>query len=184
MATFSSCAPAVTVEISATLPGKDINGEFVVFKKLMFSVLFAFFGPLAAAAELQIEFGQQKWVFDQDQLLSIAPATLTVQSPWDDMPSTFTGVYLQDLLTHLTAEADTLTATALNDYQVTIEIPEAVNAGAFIAILRDGKPMPIRNKGPFWIIFDWNEASSETKVSLLSSWSIWQLKSLQLQPQQ
>lgn len=132
---------------------------------------------LLQANELTVIDGDRQWQFSAEELLNIAPAALTTITPWDDEASTFEGIYLSELITTLDIDTDQLTAVALNNYRINLDLAGAIEAGAFIAAQRDGKAMPVRQKGPFWIIFPWSDGA-ELSDPQLASWAIWQLKTL------
>ncbi len=81
---------------------------------------------------------------------------------------------MSDLIAHLSIKKGILVAKALDGYAIDIPLIDAVAARAFIVVTRNGQPMPIRKKGPYWIIFPWSDGVDTTN-KLLSSWSIWQL---------
>ena len=152
------------------------------FKKILL-LLCGILPFVVMASELNIYYQDQHWKLTRDALLAIKPSSMTTQSPWDDSPSEFQGVYLKDLLEHLDIGANNLTAKALNDYEEKFRVSDAVSKKAFIAVLRDGKPMPIRNKGPYWIIFPWQELETDSEVNTnrtFNTWSVWQLSSISL----
>jgi hypothetical protein len=63
---------------------------------------------------------------------------------------------------------------ALNDYAATIPLPAALDAEAFLATRQDGNPMPVRSRGPFWIIFPWSRRP-DLDTARVRQWSVWQL---------
>ena len=119
--------------------------------------------------------------FDRAALESLPATTFTTTTPWTDGVHTFEGVLLRDLLDAVGASGSTITATALNEYAVEIPIFDASTDGALIAYRRDGAPMPVRDKGPLWIVFPFDSAP-RYHSEIVHSRSIWQLVSLDVAP--
>lgn len=81
------------------------------------------------------------------------------------------------------ASGDTIRAVALNDYAVSIPTADAVEGGPIVAYARNGEEMSIRDKGPLWIIYPFDD--NETyKTEEYYSRSIWQLDRIELVPQE
>ena len=72
-----------------------------------------------------------------------------------------------------------MTAYALNDYQTGIPIEDARHFGAFLAPRRDGQYMPIRNKGPLFIVCPWG-SDLEPKNQRYDTRSAWQVNRLSI----
>ncbi|WP_037493124.1 molybdopterin-dependent oxidoreductase [Sneathiella glossodoripedis] len=103
--------------------------------------------------------------------------TIVTSTPWTDGNIRFEGVLIRDLLDTLQATGSQLKAFAINDYSVTIPIDDLRRYDVIIAFMRDGKLMSIRDKGPLWIIYPWNQ-NPELKTEVHHSRSIWQLNRL------
>lgn len=150
-----------------------------MFIRLM-SILLLSVVVSVSAATLTVIVGDQTFNLEREDLFAVKPTSLVTQTPWDTEPSSFDGIYLADLLEHLQIKTDFILATALNNYEVTIPIVEAIEQGAFLAMYRDGRPMPVRARGPFWIIFPWDSLELEPmQARMANSWAIWQLRSIE-----
>lgn len=114
------------------------------------------------------------WIFDADDLRSLPAVSFQTETIWTEGSQTFEGVSLQALLEHVGAEEGELLATAANDYSVTIPTSDAVTGGPIIAYLRNGENMPLRDKGPLWVIYPFQD-NCEYKSEEYYSRSIWQL---------
>ncbi|MCT4610252.1 MAG: molybdopterin-dependent oxidoreductase [Pelagimonas sp.] len=112
-------------------------------------------------------------------LQALPETTFETTTIWTDGSSAFTGVSLADLLDHVQVEADVILATALNEYQVTLPGSDAVDDGPIVAYLRDGAPMSVRDKGPLWIIYPFDD-NPEYQSEDYFSRSIWQLSQLEV----
>ncbi len=144
---------------------------------LMIAALFSVWGH---GYELTIKTANNEYKLSQDELKELTGSSLTTVTPWTDQPNVYSGISLADLLAHYQISATTAKARALNDYQVEINLHQALSAGAFIVSHVDGEPMKVRNKGPFWIIFPWSRQPDliERKYQ---DWSIWQMIEISFQ---
>ena len=118
--------------------------------------------------------------FDRSQLEALAPAVLETSTPWTDGVQRFEGFPVTALLDLVGAKGETIRATAVNDYAVTMPVEELVASNAFVALRQNGEPMKVRDRGPLWIIFPYDSDARLTGDDFLN-WSIWQLKSIEIQ---
>lgn len=118
--------------------------------------------------------------FDRAQLEALAPAVLETSTPWTEGKQRFDGFPISALFDLVGVKGDTVRAVAINDYAVTMPVDELLSANAFIAIRQNGEAMKIRDRGPLWIIFPYDEDPRLTGDDFLN-WSIWQLKTLEIQ---
>ena len=118
--------------------------------------------------------------FDRAQLEALDPSVIETSTPWTEGVQKFEGFPVKALLDAVGATGDSVRATAINDYAVTMPMDTLVEAGGFVAIRQNGEPMKIRDRGPLWIIFPYDTDARLTGDDFLN-WSIWQLKSLEIQ---
>jgi hypothetical protein len=109
------------------------------------------------------------------QLEAIGRVELVTRTPWTVGLQRFSGLPLDRLLEAVGAQGQSLRAVALNDYAVTMPVAEAVDAGAFLATHQDGAPMPVRLRGPVWIIFPWSQRA-DLDTATNRQRSIWQVR--------
>lgn len=118
--------------------------------------------------------------FDLAMLKSLGAETITTTSIWTDGDHAFTGVPLAEMIRYLHAEKAKLSLHALNDYAV--EIPPAADdpvqaesdKAPILAYEMDGAPMPVRDKGPVWVIYPYDE-SPIYRTDTVYTRSVWQL---------
>lgn len=121
-------------------------------------------------------------VFDLPALQKLAQRTIATATPWYSGASEFTGPLLRDVLTAAGAVTDSsgmLRCTALNDYRVDIPLDDARRYDVVVAHLRNGKPMSVREKGPLFVIYPFDE-HSQLRTSTYYNRCIWQLKAIDL----
>ena len=103
--------------------------------------------------------------------------SFTTSTIWTDEAAVFSGVPLKSLLETVGAEGDAVEMIALNDYKVTMSVAELEDTAPLVATRMDGKPMSVRDKGPYWLVFPYDE-DPKYQTETIYSLSIWQLNRL------
>ena len=104
---------------------------------------------------------------------------LVTQTPWTHGTQRFGGLLLRRLLDAVGAHGGTLRAVALNDYAVTMPIAATILDGGFLATRQNGAPLPVRERGPFWIVFPWSQRP-ELDTAQHRQRAIWQLRRIEV----
>ena len=117
--------------------------------------------------------------FTREELEQLGTVDLTTTTPFTEGEIRFTGVPLETVLQAVGARGDSVRATALNDYKVDIPRSDAKEFGVLLATRVDGRPLPIRDKGPIWVVYPWSQ-HPELKSPVYGSRSIWQVRSLEV----
>ncbi len=117
--------------------------------------------------------------FDMKMLEALPQQTFTTRTPWYDKPVKFTGPLLADVLAAVKASGSTVSAVAINDYKISIPVGDTKHK-LIVARLLDDKPMPVREKGPLFVVYPF-DSSAELRSSTYYERSIWQLKALEVQ---
>lgn len=117
--------------------------------------------------------------FDMAMLERLPQTSFTTRTPWYAGPRKFTGPLLRDVLGAASASGAMLRARALNDYHVDIPFADAQRHDVIVARLLDDKPMPVRDKGPLFIIYPF-DARPELRNAVYFSRSAWQLRSIEV----
>ncbi|MGR3813241.1 MAG: molybdopterin-dependent oxidoreductase [Cognatishimia activa] len=112
--------------------------------------------------------------FDLEMLQALPSHSFVTSTIWTDGAQSFEGVELSVIADLVGFEGDTLSASAVNDYTIEIPIADAAPGRAMIAYMRNGNPMPLRDKGPLWIVYPF-DSSSDFQSETIYSRSIWQL---------
>lgn len=118
--------------------------------------------------------------FTLQDLKVLGATEIETSTLWTDGVHQFTGVLLSDLLQHLDAEGNTIQATAINDYSITIPASDAVDGGPIVAYLMNGETMSRRDKGPLWVVYPF-DSDAKFRTETIYSRSIWQLNKIQIQ---
>lgn len=117
-------------------------------------------------------------VFSLEDLQALPLTTIRTSTSWTEGEQVFDGVALTDLLAQAGVSGTTIRALALNDYEIEFPLAAALENNAMIAYRRNGEAMSVREKGPYWIVFPYDDIDGD-QVSV-RAWSVWQLVSLTL----
>jgi hypothetical protein len=117
--------------------------------------------------------------FDATMLASLAEHTTTTTAPWYDGRHQFSGALGSAFLDAVGASGSMLRVTALNDYVTEIPVSDFRDYNVILATAFDGKTLSIRDKGPIFIIYPFDdkpELNNETYYGR----SAWQVKSIEV----
>ncbi len=117
--------------------------------------------------------------FSVHMLESLPHSEIVTTTPWHDGKVTFTGVLLSDVMRLVGAEGETATVTALNDFRADIPLTDIRENAPVLAYKLNGDYMSIRDKGPLFIIYPFDE-HPELKSELFYSRSVWQVRSIEI----
>lgn len=142
-------------------------------------------GPVTAASHdpviLTVEGLDGDTEFSLAELEALGAETLSTTTIWSDGVQEFEGVSLLTLLKHLGVTDGTLVAKAINDYQIEVPVSDAVEDGPILAFRRNGAPMPVRDKGPLWLVYPYDQ-NPDYRSEVIYSRSIWQLERIEIRP--
>ena len=137
--------------------------------------------PAALAQHaLTVAEGGDVRIYELEDLQELDPVDIVTATPWTDAPERFTGVPLARLLAGPLTGGGLLRLVALNDYEIMMPLAEIGEEVPIVAHLREGRPMSIRDKGPFWIIYPF-DAGEAFQSELIFSRSVWQLVRIEVQ---
>jgi hypothetical protein len=115
--------------------------------------------------------------FDRAMLESLGMVGVETSTPWHNGRVKFEGVSLDKLMKHVGATGQRVVAVALNDYSTEIPIEDFAKYGAILALKRDGEYMPVKDKGPLFIIYPY-DSKPELKSQTYYGRSAWQVAKL------
>jgi len=119
-------------------------------------------------------------VFDMAMLEALPQHSFTTMTPWDEKPVSFRGPRLRDVLAAVRAQGSQIKATALNDYRIVIPVEDAQRFDVVVATRKNGEPMPVRDKGPLFIVYPF-DSDPVLKDKRYYERSIWQLKAIDVE---
>ena len=117
--------------------------------------------------------------FDLAGLESLGLEKFSTMTPWYKTKVEFEGVSLKKVLDLVAAKGETLDLTALNDYTVKMPFDDSQKEPLIIAIKRDGKYMPVSDKGPLFVVYNF-DAKKELQQKMYYSRSAWQLSKIEV----
>jgi hypothetical protein len=137
-------------------------------------------GPvlLEVGGSIRLTNGGDQARLDRGMLNALSQTGFETSSPWMEKPARFDGIAGATLVEALGAFGREVVAVALNDYRVTIPFADFAPGGLLIASQVDGKPIPIRARGPLWIVYPF-DSKPAFRSELFYSRSIWQLRRLE-----
>lgn len=118
--------------------------------------------------------------FSQSEAEALGTYEVTTTTPWTKGDVTFTGVKGQHLLETAGFSDVDLTAIALDDYAALLTWADIVDRNAIFATRMNGEPLTLDRKGPFWVIFDFDEIPS-SKRSEMHSKAVWHLVEIEIE---
>jgi len=113
-------------------------------------------------------------VLDLAQLEALPQHRFTTSTIWTEGQTTFQGVLMKDLIAAVGASGKMIEMTALNDYIIELPLSDVKDDGPLLAYLMDGKTMSLRDKGPIWMVFPYDQ-NPDYRTEETYSRSIWQL---------
>lgn len=115
--------------------------------------------------------------FDRPMLEALGMAGFETTTPWYSGPVRFDGVRMDRLLEAVGALGDRVLAYALNDYTTELPVSDFAAYGVLLAFKRNGEYMPVRDKGPLFIVYPF-DSRPELRHQRFYSRSAWQLARL------
>jgi hypothetical protein len=117
--------------------------------------------------------------FDRAMLESLGMESFETTTPWYKGAVTFEGVPLKRLMDAVEAHGTRLVAVALNDYTAEVPMDDIRRFNVILALKRDGEYMPVRDKGPLFIVYPY-DSNPELKSQKYYSRSVWQVKRIEV----
>lgn len=118
--------------------------------------------------------------FDRAALKALPSKSYQTSSLWTEGIHEYTGFSFQTLVEALRTEEGIFVASAINNYSVEFPLEDvSADDGPIIAYEKDGKPMSIREKGPLWVIYPYDD-NAKYRTETYYSRSIWQLDRIEI----
>jgi len=117
--------------------------------------------------------------FDLAMLENFKPQSFTTRSPWTEGPTEFEGVLMTELLKYVGAGSTDVHAVALDDYWFDFDTRNFESVPVIVAYKKAGKYMRIRDQGPLWIMFPFDDYP-ETNNTISKNTCIWHLTDMEV----
>ncbi len=118
--------------------------------------------------------------FDRPMLEALGVRGFVTSTPWYRETKRFDGVPMSMLLRAVGASGDRIVANALNDYTIEIPTSDFTQYDVLLALKRDGAYMPVRDKGPLFIVYPFDSAP-ELQAQKYYCRSVWHLAQIIVQ---
>ena len=180
----------------------SLTGPYARYGTITIGVLLVIYAVVGLSKfTVTVARSQEKWVGGVVGLVTgvifaatgvqVVPSTPFIQAigmekvvtttPWHTGEVTFEGPPIAKLLDSVEAKGNSVRVVALNDYVVTIPIDDFARHGVILAMKRDGNYMPIRDKGPLFVIYPY-DSNPELKQQMYYARSAWQVKRIEVIP--
>jgi hypothetical protein len=113
-------------------------------------------------------------LFDRPMIEALGMTGFETTTPWYDHSVRFDGVRMERLMQVVGASGDQILAYALNDYSTELPISDFARYNVLLALKRDGEYMPVRDKGPLFIVYPF-DSNPDLRHQRFYSRSAWQL---------
>lgn len=115
--------------------------------------------------------------FDYEMLKEFGLVSMNIETMWTPDGELFEGILTRKLLDIVGASGESITATAANDYAITIPLSDLTEHDTLLAMSKNGVRMRLRDKGPIWLLYS-NTDRPKLAEAELNSRMIWQLTTL------
>lgn len=110
----------------------------------------------------------------RQSLLDLPQASFETTTIWTKGVQKFEGVWLYNFLKSHNVTDGTVELEAINDYLVEIPLSDIEEGHALLAHSRNDKPMGAREKGPVWLVYNY-DSNPAFRTETVYSRSVWQL---------
>lgn len=117
--------------------------------------------------------------FDLEMLDALASRSGRMETPWTTGEITFSGPLFRAVLDAAGARGAKLKVIALNDYSAEVPFEDAAGLDTILATRMDGAVMPVRDKGPIFLIYPFDKDRSLYNEKYFSR-SVWQIKAIEV----
>lgn len=96
-------------------------------------------------------------LFDRSMLMALSPLTVCTRTPWHRESGCFTGPLMREVLSAAGVQGERIVVQALNEFRAEIPVEELHDYDVILAMSRDGEPMPIREFGPLFVLYPFDD---------------------------
>lgn len=139
-------------------------------------------GPviLTVSGELENTNAGDRAQFDRAMLEALPQHETVTHTPWHDGAVSFVGPLGRTLLDAVGSEGRELRIMALNDYSATVPVRDFYKYDVIFAMSANGQPLQVRDQGPLFVIYPFDQASSLMNEVTLSR-SVWQVNRIEIE---
>lgn len=118
-------------------------------------------------------------VLTMDEVEALPQTEIVTETPWHDGVQVFTGPTFVALWDALGLGGTEILGVALNGYQEAIPVSDFTEGHPILATRRNGERMPVRDKGPYFVVYPYSDETYRQAPYL--SRSVWQLNRIIVQ---
>ncbi|WP_447555515.1 molybdopterin-dependent oxidoreductase [Vreelandella sp. EE22] len=118
--------------------------------------------------------------FDRAMLEALAQHETLTRTPWHDGQVRFQGPLIRTVLEAADSEGEQVRVSALNDYAATIPLSDVYDYDVIFAMSADGETLRIRDQGPLFVIYPFDDAPALLNEVTLSR-SVWQVNHITIE---
>ena len=112
-------------------------------------------------------------------LATVGLTAIVTATPWSVNAARFEGPRLDALLAMLGARGREVVLSALDGYSVTLSREFLERYGAILAMRQDGRPLSVRDRGPYWLMFPFDD-HAELRNDRYYYQAIWQVNRIEV----
>ncbi len=109
----------------------------------------------------------------------------TTSTVWTEGVYTYKGILLWDLLVRLGIDPSEwrgrISLHAIDGYSATLGYAQVSPNAPIVAIYRNGRLMPRRARGPFWLLFPYDDDPAFRQETIYAL-SVWQIERMSIEP--
>ena len=138
-------------------------------------------GPVVLTVSGRLRDGQRgsPVQFDMAMLERLPQVGYSTRTPWYAQPRKFSGPLLREVLSSVGLHGNQLRLVALNDYRVDMPMDDVLQFEVLLARLMDDKPMAVRDKGPLFVIYPFDQ-NIALRNAVYYSRCAWQLRAIEV----
>lgn len=165
MKTVRSVARATLIVLLTTFPGISFAGGLAAPRGNII---------LTVTGSITVTNQGNEAKFDMGLLEQLPHHVVKTSNPWQEKVTSYEGVLLRDLLSAVGATGSVMTVYALDDYHDDISVADAQSINVILAYKREGQYMPVRQKGPLFVVFPFTDDPS-LLTDARRNQSVWQV---------
>lgn len=150
----------------------------IVSKALSLVATLVFLSNVARADELQISCDGKQFQFDPSEMTDRA-ATVRTFTPWHKDIRNYKCLLVSDLLERCETKENKIEIKSLNDYNIIENYSIFTRNNAYLCFELDNKPIDIESKGPYLILFNWQNDKS-LLTDFITALSVWYVSDISL----
>ncbi|GGY04658.1 hypothetical protein GCM10007160_35390 [Litchfieldella qijiaojingensis] len=116
--------------------------------------------------------------FDYDMLMSMSPYALKTSTPWTEGSSLFEGPLGREVMAAVGARGDMMRIKALNNFVADVPLSDFYDYDVILALKRDGVPMEVRDFGPIFVLYPFDDHPQQLLNETIRFRSVWQVASI------